>query len=210
MEASATRVRSGLIPAGGWNESFSSHLWNIKWAEFFPASLPQGVTVQWSTFDIVQKFAGEHFQNIYTSQSTSPFIWRDNSPARTRYYQATGDFFTFEHQDRIVGTFASNATDWSNYYLRNATFLSDFQGRGVYQAFLHQLIKILQDHGVTKLSGDVAPHNHRHIHILNKLGFNVTGVINSEQWGSNLHFERYLNPAYRQVFERQFCHGTFP
>lgn len=88
--------------------------------------------------------------------------------------------------------------------------IPEYQGNGNYQKLLLHLLHVLSTHGVERVEGDVAPSNLGHIHVLNKLQFNITGFSISDRWGTMLHFTKFLRKETESLFLNQFCHGVKP
>jgi len=104
----------------------------------------------------------------------------------------------------------SPLTERSQFRVRNCSILPAFQGGGRYQSLLRHLISVLGENGIDRIEGDVAPSNLGHIHVLNKLKFNITGFNLSERWGALVHFTHFTNPKPEKVFLDQFCDGVKP
>lgn len=185
----------------------SSRIWGLHWNELLPQTLPRsGATVRTARYPEIEAFARQNFARIYPEgQAPTPFLWRESGANKHAFYDTSGDFFLFSLDGRDVGFFVSNAIDWSSYYLRNASFLPEVQGRGIYQEFLELLLGVLQAHGIARTEGHIAPSHHGHIHVFNKLKFKIAGIELSERWGSLVHFVLHLQDAEHEVFLKQFC-----
>lgn len=189
------------------SNGMSSQIWGLRWNELLPQTLPHsGAVVRTASYSEIESFARQNFARIYPDgQAPSPFLWREAGANKQAFYSTAGDFFLFSLNGQDVGFFVSNAIDWSSYYLRNASFLPEVQGRGIYQEFLNFLLGVLQAQGIARAEGHIAPSHHGHIHVLNKLKFKIAGIELSERWGSLVHFVLHLQDREHQVFIQQFC-----
>ena len=185
----------------------SSKIWGLHWNELLPQTLPQsGAVVRTASYPEIEAFARQNFAKIYPDgPAPSPFLWREVGANKHAFYAEAGDFFLFSLDGKDVGFFVANAIDWSSYYLRNASFLPEVQGRGIYQEFMELLLGVLRAHGIARAEGHIAPSHHGHIHIYNKLKFKIAGIELSERWGSLLHFVLHLQELEYNVFLKQFC-----
>jgi RimJ/RimL family protein N-acetyltransferase len=174
--------------------------------------LPQDIDLKIIGADHALSFYSQHASTIYgldRSSKPNPFLAFEPIERKINYYALCGDFYGFFSEGRLVGVFAGNTVDWSSYYFRNCSILPRFQGLGIYSAFLKGLITILHGVGVARITGDVAASNLGHVHVLNRLGFRVTGVNLSERWGALTQFTLILASDAQSVFDQQFCYGRF-
>ncbi len=187
-------------------------LWGTPWSANFPVQLSDTtVTVETGTYEEVAEFSRAHYREIYENDpATSPFLLAEEAPAKEEYYSRNGDFFLFKDEGRVVGFFVGTPIDWGSYYLRNASLLPRYQGKKLYQKFLVYFLECLAARGIKRAEGDVAPSNLGHIHVLNKLAFNISGFNISERWGALVHFTRFLDETHEQRFLDQFCWGVKP
>jgi hypothetical protein len=188
----------------------SSRLWQIDWSRHFPFALSDTVDCHYVGFHGAIGFIKANFGTIYhLDDRENRFYNEPLSDAKVRYYEASGDFFIFRDKTtgREVGVALGTPIDWAGYNFRNVAIVPEYQSQGLYQIFFPYLAKILAEHGVERLEGDVAPSNLPHIHALNKMGAVVTGLNMSDRWGGQLHFIKYLSKPAKAVFLNQFCWG---
>lgn len=193
------------------HESMSSLLWNIDWTKHFPRDFGNGVIMEYSRYADAVEFIKPKFPEIfYLTDRPSPFRSENFSHAKEVYYHITGDFFLFKRAGQVIGVIAGTPTDWATYNLRSIAFLPEEQDKGLYQIFFPIIAKILQDHKVERMEGDIAPTNLRHIHVATKMGCRITGLNLTERFGTLLHFTIFLDRDCQKVFAGQFCHGFDP
>jgi ribosomal protein S18 acetylase RimI-like enzyme len=190
----------------------SKAILGLEWGSNMPFILtPSRFRVERIQYGQAVPFLKNHFAKIYEEEKSS-FLAQEYSDAKLRFYEDMGDFFALvdsESQDTI-GVFIGNLVDWSSYYIRSCSILPEYQGQGLYQQFLALLLNVLKQSGVQRAEIDVAPSNFGHIHVLNKMQFNITGIQVSERWGSMVHFTRFLSKQHEEVFLDRFCYGVKP
>ncbi|HLD99337.1 MAG TPA: GNAT family N-acetyltransferase [Bdellovibrionota bacterium] len=202
-----------------WQRWLSSRIWNLNWSTYFPFNIPGNIpgetsgeasnlTVQLSSFDTVAHFLAPNFGRIYEEDlNATPFLCFETSEAKNRFYREAADFFAFKDGEKTIGVLVGNPLDWSTYYLRNVSILPEYQNRNIFQPFFGHLLSILADNSVERAEADIALSNLRQVHILNKLGFNITGMTNSERWGATARFTKFFSRKHETAFLDQFCLG---
>ena len=189
--------------------TLSSRLWGIDWKKYFPIELDNG------QFYIVHGdfFRFEKSINKVLSFKASmenngdPFLSEDFSVEKRKYYQELSDTFLICEKDRIIpiGMFIGTVFDWSTFYARYTYLLPEYRGSKIYQRFFSSLLDVLKQHNVSRVMADVAPHNTRSLHVLFKLGFNISGTVLSERWGALVQSTCFLKNENKSIFNQQFC-----
>jgi len=185
-------------------------LFGLSWSNHFPLRLAGREQVETIDYQTAAQFFRKNYSLIYDQTEPSPFLSEDQSEAKRRYYEMAGDFFAFVDGAEIFGIFTGTPSDWGSYYFRNCSILPFYQGGGRYQKLLKHLISVLAQHGVERIEGDVSPSNLGHIHVLNKLKFNITGFNATERWGALTRLTHFTSAKHERVFLNQFCHGVKP
>lgn len=190
-------------------ESLSFKLFGIDWAAHLPFELSEDVRLEWATVAQTAAFAGAHYAAIFGARAADQrFLLEDSTPAKARFLRIS-DRFVFRDGVRTVGLLVGQPLDWSTYYWRTVAFLPEFQGRGLLAAALRRTDDVMRAAGIARVDGEAAPNNHRQMRLLLRLGYCVTGTINSERWGTVLRFTKYLRPEAEERFMTQFCRDTF-
>lgn len=201
VEATVAVSRGGTV---------SERIYGLNWRKHFPLDLGGGLSVDAAPAEEGLAFMRRNFAEIYRDSPPGAFLTEEYNDNKLRYYREAGDFFLFREGAKPVGIFVGTPVDWSTYFFRNCSILPEYQGKKIYQKLLVHLLKVLPHYGIDRVEGDVSPANLGHIHILNKLQFNIAGLRMTERWGSLLHFTKYLSPKHEQVFLDQYCHGVRP
>ncbi len=164
-----------------------------------------------SSFEEISVFAREHFRRIFNIDHNSEFIHDEDTHLKELYYRETADIFCYRHENKIVGVTLMAPSDWNSYYIRHHSVLEEQRGWGITQGFLEEvLLPQLTRLGVKRVQAETSPENFAIITILTRLGFNITGTMNSERWASTLYFTKFLAPRNKSVFLKQFCFGNTP
>jgi RimJ/RimL family protein N-acetyltransferase len=189
--------------------SLSSDLFGIDWATQLPFELTGGIRVELAAMQPTIEFAAAHYAAIFGSDASDRrFLVEALSPAKMRFLELS-DRFMFRDGERAIGLLLGNPLDWSTYYWRSIAFLPEFQGRGLLAAALARTDAAMREAGVARLEGEAAPNNQRQLRLLSRLGYVVTGTINSERWGTLLRLTKYLRPEAEERFATQFCRDSF-
>ncbi len=190
-------------------ETLSCELFGIDWAAHLPFELSGGIRLEWATLAQTGAFVGAHYAAIFGTRTADPrFLVEDATPAKARFLRIS-DRFVFRDGTRTVGVLVGHPVDWSTYYWRTVAFLPEFQGRGLLAAALRRTDDVMRAAGIARVDGEAAPNNQRQVRLLLRLGYCVTGTVNSERWGTVLRFTKYLRPDAEERFMTQFCRDTF-
>lgn len=196
---------SGIFRCIPRDQPLSTRILGIDWTDHLPLQIADGVTLTCASLDEAQEFASAHYAIIFGSDPQDQrFFVEPSTPAKARFL-AESDRFLFREGDRAIGLLIGHPTDWSTYYWRSVAFLSEHQGRGLLAAALEHTDAVMGAAGVVRVEGDVAPNNYRQLRLLLRLGYSVTGSVNSERWGAMLRLTKHLTPEAEQIFTTQFC-----
>lgn len=184
-------------------------VWGLDWNELLPVSLTSEVSVHYSDYQRAQEFANKHFKSIYLEAGEGRFSDENEDPRisvfRQNYYEQIGDFFLLQTKDQPVALAVGTVLDWSSYNFRNMSVIPEYQNHGLYVKFFELLCAALRKHNVKRVEGDVAPSNHHHIHLFNKLGYTATAISLDDRWGARIHITKYLTDEDEARFGTLFC-----
>lgn len=191
--------------------SVSSRILNVRWLEFFPFEIAQDEVIRLVDFSEVTHFIQKNHLPIFDEgQWGNPFFKENSTLGKLRYLEDYADCFMYFKAEQAYAVTICTLSDWSSYYLRYGAFLKDYQNTGRAQLFLNHLIGVLKNTEVNRIETDISPANLSNLHIFNKLGFNITGINNTERWGSLIRMTKFLNTKAENVFLDQFCQGPRP
>jgi len=195
--------------------SLAQTLWGLDWQAVFPRFVAGSkIRIAACGYEDFRRFADQHFPEIYGNELNQQNTILDDDDATKRrravYYTALGDFFLFFDEGRPIGGFACTVADWRTYYLRSSGLLKEYQGRGIYKDFIDLLLAQLDAHGVECVTAEVSPANLTVLNVLNKRKFNITGINNSDRFGSLVVLTRFLHGGSEEGFLNRFCVGVYP
>ncbi|MEW6055688.1 MAG: GNAT family N-acetyltransferase [Bdellovibrionota bacterium] len=206
-------ILSAQEPKAEPARSLACKLWGVDWTRHYPVRLTSSATVVEATsFGQVAEFLKQNIQAIYRSnQEDQAFLFSGQHAAKSAFYEECSDSFVFRSQQdgRVIGVFIGNVLDWSSYYLRYTAILPEFRRQGIFAEFVEGLVEVLKAYPVERVEADVSPNNHPQVHLLNRVGFNLSGTLLTERWGALSRFTKYMKPANQAVFLNQFCVGDY-
>lgn len=181
---------------------------DIPWHEYLPITLKNGYEIHSGSFEEVKMFAQSHFQQIYSPiDPKTQYRWGEDHPNKKSFYENFAEIFLFKKGAEIIGFHVINLTDWSTVYHRNVSISKKHQNKQLWQLWFACLIEILKAHQIHRVECDVSPGNTKKVHVLNKMGFRVTGFNTSERWGAVMKFTKFLNSEYENLFQKNLCLG---
>jgi len=209
-------IRKLLMSNKSRRSPLSSQLYGLLWEQHMPISYSQllagdDIALEMTDLKSILKFRHAHFNDLFAEEdSEKRFLVETFADAKIRYYDAMGDLFGITHQGGIIGMLVCTPVDWNSYYLRSYALKSEFQNRGIMRACLNSILGILKKHDLARVEVDVSPSNQKNIHLLNQLGFTLTGLNLSERWGANIRFTHFLSSNTEAIFLKQFCTSLRP
>lgn len=200
--------------------SSTQMIWGLDFYDYLPMQLTSEIKVEIIPYTQAQPLIEKYFPEIYHYQnqkqtpsklSIDSHLQADphDHELKLKYYQNFGDFFVFTNKKQeFAGIAVGTLLDWSSYYFRNMAIMPEFRGQELYPKFFDLLCSLLKKHHVLRVEGDICPTNRHHLHILNKMGYLVTGVTLTERWGPLVHVTKYLDEKDEERFGQLFS-GTF-
>jgi RimJ/RimL family protein N-acetyltransferase len=123
----------------------------------------------------------------------------------------------FDDGDDPIGWFYGYMEDEETFFIDTIGLEPEVRRKGIYQAFLEQLITYLKAVGYERLTSSHHPNNRAVLIAELKVGFNIVGLEINESAGPVLRVAHPLHEDRRLVFERVFClvpearwNGTLP
>jgi RimJ/RimL family protein N-acetyltransferase len=110
----------------------------------------------------------------------------------------------FDERDEPIGWFYGYMEDEESFFIDTIGLVSEFRGKGIYQAFLRQLIAYLQAAGYERLTSTHHPNNRAVLIAELKVGFNIVGLELNESLGPAVRVAYLFYEDRRRGFERVF------
>jgi len=111
----------------------------------------------------------------------------------------------FEDGSAPIGWFYGYMEDEETFFIDTIGIVPEFRAKGIYQAFLRQLIAYLKAAGYERLTSTHHPNNRAVLIAELKVGFNIVGLEINESAGPILKVAHFLHEDRRLGFERVFC-----
>jgi RimJ/RimL family protein N-acetyltransferase len=116
----------------------------------------------------------------------------------------------YNGQDEPVGWFYGYMEDEETFFIDTIGLVPAFRGKGIYSAFLVQLIAYLGAIGYERLTTTHHPNNRAALIADLKVGFTIVGMELHESHGSMVKMAYHLHEDRRQGFERAFSMERTP
>jgi RimJ/RimL family protein N-acetyltransferase len=110
----------------------------------------------------------------------------------------------FDDCDEPIGWFYGYMEDEESFFIDTIGLVPGFRKKGIYQAFLRQLIAYLRVVGYERLTSTHHPNNRGVLIAELKVGFNIVGLELNESWGPAVKVAYLLHEDRRRGFERVF------
>jgi Acetyltransferase (GNAT) family len=181
--------------------STSWRLWDLDWADHLPFVMGD-VTVELGSFEDGTAFFRDHYEEVFGKSQTSWF--REELSVAKRRFMLEMDAFVFRKDGRAIGLAMGHPTDWSTYYVRLLALLPEFRERHLTTQFEEHLCATLKSVGVTRCEAECSPGNRAMMKMFLNQGWHLSATAQSERFGTNIRFTRYLDEKAEDVFCRQY------
>jgi RimJ/RimL family protein N-acetyltransferase len=188
-------------------------------AQFFPMSLPAGVTGHWvdraaaaaEIRDLNAQIFDPHelhlFQVPPERQPTIAGLQQSYTPSQPECIIFI-IFYSDTHQP--VGWFYSYLEDPATTFIDTVGFLPAYQGRGLYSAFLPQYLAYSAALDYERVTTSHHPNNRAIMIAELKVGFNITGLELHESHGPLIKMAYFIHPDRCAGFEQAFTMAPDP
>jgi GNAT superfamily N-acetyltransferase len=102
--------------------------------------------------------------------------------------------------DQVVGSYWGFQEDYGRYYMINTVVHPDYQGRGLYSAFLPRLIAAVAEVGFREIYSRHRADNNAILVPKLKAGFVIAGFEIAPRFGMLVHLRLYLHRGLAQLF----------
>jgi RimJ/RimL family protein N-acetyltransferase len=185
-------------------------------AQFFPMSLPAGVTGQWvvragATAEIsalnAQIFRIDElrlFQVPPEREDNTRRLQQSHTPSNPEC------ILFYNDSNQAVGWFYSYREEAATLFIDTVGFLPEYRGRGLYTAFLRQYIAYATALGSERITTNHHPNNRAIMIAELKAGFNVVGLELHESSGPLIKMAYFMHADRRAGFEQVFSMAPDP
>lgn len=196
-----TAPASATTPSARHHLSTSLRLWDLDWADHLPFVIGD-VTVELGSFDDGVAFFRDHYEEVF-GKSQAGWFREELSDAKRRFMREM-DAFVFRRDGRTIGLAMAHPTDWSTYHVRLLALLPEFRERRITTDFEEHLCATLKSVGVTRCEAECSPANRPMVKVFLNQGWHLSATAQTDRFGTNLRFTRYLDENAEQVFCRQY------
>ena len=183
--------------------------------QFFPMKLPAGIVARSMDQDAAQEAIAPINHLIFPpgfKQEVGLFEAPEARRERLEHLQklyaySQPEWLVFYNvQDEPIGWFLGymEDVDGDTFFIDTVGLVPAFRRRGIYSAFLRQLIAYLKAMGYERLTTSHGPNNRAALIADLKAGFNIVGLELHESHGPLVKTAYYLHQDRRQAFERVF------
>ena len=182
--------------------------------QFFPMRLPDGVTAhsmdRKTALETIEQFNGRIFPPRFKEETGA---FRPPKARAERVAQLWAQRIDthpewsvfFDKDDNPIGWFYGYMEDEETFFIDTIGLVPEVREKGIYQAFLMQLITYLKAVGYERLTSSHHPNNRAVLIPELKVGFNIVGLEINESAGPVLRVAHPLHEDRRLGFERVFC-----
>ncbi len=181
--------------------------------QFFPMKLPSGVVARSMDQDAAQEsirainhliFPADFKQELGLFEAPEVRRERLEHLKKLHAYSQPEWIVFYNAKDEPIGWFFGYMEDEDTFFIDTIGLVPAFRGRGIYTAFLRQLIEYLRAIGFERLTTSHATNTRAALIADLKVGFNNVGLELHESHGVWVKTAYYLHEDRRQAFERVF------
>ena len=181
--------------------------------QFFPMKLPSGVAGRSMDQDAAQEPI-RAINHLIFSPGFKQAVGLFEAPEARRerlerlqklHARSQPEWVVFYNgKDEPIGWFYGYMEDEETFFIDTIGLVPAFRGRGIYSAFLRQLIAYLRALGYERLTTSHGPNNRAALIADLKVGFDIVGLELHESHGPLVKTAYHLHEDRRQAFERVF------
>jgi len=181
--------------------------------KFFPMNLPENITARCvgskELFDVYNK----HINEIFPSGSFDNELINEGlraraekrSPLKKRHQLLHFEHILFFNElNAPIGWMFGESQDQSTFYMRNTAFLKEYQNKGIYTAFLKELLEYIKYIGYEKVVSHHLGTNKAVLIPKLKLGFDICGLELHETIGANVKLVHMLHEDRKSVYHHKY------
>lgn len=155
-------------------------------------------------YDFVERNRKLVFTNNYDYDTQSPLSLEEKSKLKALGANMSSIYryqYFLYNGDNIIGWSYGMQHSAGEVYMTNTGIFKEFRGKGIYQAFLKELVKDLSDKGFQRIFSRHKFSNNQILVPKLKAGFIITGTQVDEQFGNLVTLSYYTNPVRKKIIE---------
>lgn len=155
-------------------------------------------TVYQATGKIAHQVASAPSDLGLMTQHPTPQLLRDSFRSHSEH------FVIYNATDDPIGWSIGEQKESDTFIMQWTGILPEYQNRGIYSAFLRQLLAYLKAIGYARVTSNHFVNNRAVLVAKLKAGFIATGMTLDERWGAVLWLTRYLDEQAEDAFRHAF------
>ncbi len=177
----------------------------------FPLKIKGGYSIRVATKKEVMDLIAKSYDKVFPDRGDTP-CFRMTPERRKkaqefwkRYDVLHHEWFLFlDPKGKPIGWHMGEAEDYQTFYMRNTGILPEYQGKGLYGAFLKAFVPYLGSLGYERISSQHKPTNKPILILKLKQGFVIGGFEMTENWGALVKMVKIIPQDRRESFYRLF------
>jgi GNAT superfamily N-acetyltransferase len=179
--------------------------------KYFPLKIKGGYSIRPVAKKEVMELVAKSYATVFPDRGDTPCFRM--SPERRKKAQDFWKMYDVLHHEwflfldpkgKPIGWHMGEAEDFQTFYMRNTGILPEYQGRGLYRAFLKAFSAYLGELGYERISSQHKPTNKSILILKLKQGFVIGGFEMTENWGALVKMVKIIPQDRRESFFRQF------
>jgi len=185
-------------------------------SQFFPMSLPAGVTGEWVIRAEAAAEIRELNAQIFRIHEMRLFQIPPEREANARRLQQSHTssnpecVLFYNAAQQAIGWFYSYREDATTAFIDTVGFLAEYRGHGLYTAFLGKYLTYAAALGFERVTTTHHPNNRGIMIAELKAGFNIVGLELHESHGPQIKMAYFIHPDRRAGFEDVFSMAPDP
>jgi GNAT superfamily N-acetyltransferase len=181
-------------------------------SQFFPVELVSGITARaepsraefWQVVGPLMEKVFTPFAELGAYELPKTRCEQAAKLARVFANSHRETFILYNEDKELVGWSYGEMRDAETFFMTNSAVLPEYQGRGIYSAFMRRFLDYLSTLGYERVVSNHQTNNRAVIIAKLKLGFNVTAVNLDERWGAQVELTYLFHDDRQRGYERAF------
>ncbi len=174
--------------------------------KYFPFTPIDGITIRNVDSATVYKITDKIANKVSSSSSDLGLMAYMPTPQllRDSFQSHAEQFVIYDAANEPIGWSIGEQKESDTFIMQWTGILPEYQNRGIYSAFLRQLLVYLKAIGYARVTSNHFVNNRAVLVAKLKSGFIATGMSLDERWGAVLWLTKYLNEHVEDSFRRAF------